>query len=158
MRWLRHAGDQVDERRLAGAVRSDQAEDFACQDVERNVLDGHNATKALGRLAHLQDRRRHTRCATRLRLNSRQLKRARVVTNSITPRGRNSTTSTTRSAKTTPCQTRNSWLLDARCSASWIPNRMNAPIHGPQTVPMPPIRQMMIICRLFVVLNNASAS
>ena len=35
---------------------------------------------------------------------------------------------------------------------------MNAPIHGPHSVPTPPIRQMMIICRLLVVLKSASAS
>src|SRR5207247_2639975 len=89
MRRLRHSGDQVDERGLTRAVRSNQPQDLARQDVDRNVLDGHDATKAFGRLAHLQDRRRHTRCATRLRVKSRQLKRARVVTNSMTPRGRN---------------------------------------------------------------------
>ena len=58
----------------------------------------------------------------------------------------------------TPCHARNSALLETTRSPSCSPNRMNAPIHGPHSVPTPPIRQMMIICRLFVVLNSASAS
>ena len=60
--------------------------------------------------------------------------------------------------KTTACQRRKASLLERRRSSSWMPKRTKAPIQGPQTVPTPPIRQMMIICRLLVTLKSASAS
>ena len=115
---LRDPCDDVDQRRLAGAVRPDQAHDLAGMDVEADVLDGHDTAEVLGGVAHLQNRRAHTRWATRLRAKTRQVSGVRVAMNSITPRGMNRTTSTTSRAKMTPCQARNSALLDQSRSAS----------------------------------------
>ena len=42
------AGDQVEQRRLAGAVRTDDAEDLALVDVEGDVGVGGQAAVALG--------------------------------------------------------------------------------------------------------------
>ena len=42
-----HAGDQVEQRRLAGAVRADQADDFAAPDRDRDVAVGDQAAEAL---------------------------------------------------------------------------------------------------------------
>src|SRR5262249_3776640 len=42
---LVEAGDQVEERRLAGAVRPDQPDDLAGLDVERHVVDGDDAAE-----------------------------------------------------------------------------------------------------------------
>ena len=39
-RWRQEAGDQAEQRRLARAVRSDDAENFALLDAERNGIDG----------------------------------------------------------------------------------------------------------------------
>ena len=42
------AGDAAEERRLPGAVRSDQAGERAGRDVERHVIDGPDRTEGLG--------------------------------------------------------------------------------------------------------------
>ena len=46
---LREPGDEVEDRRLAGAVRADQAEDLAVAQVEAGVVDGADPAEALGR-------------------------------------------------------------------------------------------------------------
>ena len=43
------AGDQADERRLAGAVRSEEGEYFAAPDVERDAVQGGERAVAFGR-------------------------------------------------------------------------------------------------------------
>ena len=42
------ARDHVEQRRLAGAVRPDDAADLALGDVERHLVDGDEAAEALG--------------------------------------------------------------------------------------------------------------
>jgi hypothetical protein len=56
-RHRQRAGQQVEHRRLAGAVRADQADDLARIDVEADVVDGDQPAEALGRVAHRQDAR-----------------------------------------------------------------------------------------------------
>ena len=51
------ARDQVEERGLAGAVRSDQSEDLALVQVDRDVVERHHAGKGLGDAARSQARR-----------------------------------------------------------------------------------------------------
>ena len=48
------AGDHVEERRLPGAVRPDDADDLARRHVERDALVRHEAAEALGHAADLQ--------------------------------------------------------------------------------------------------------
>src|SRR2546425_529101 len=50
----REPRDHVEERRLPGAVRPDDAEDFAGRDHERHVRDGDEAAEAFGDGAHLK--------------------------------------------------------------------------------------------------------
>ena len=61
MRALRRpqaAGDQVEQRRLAGAVRADQPDDLALRDRERHVVDGAHAAERLDETARFEQRRR----------------------------------------------------------------------------------------------------
>ena len=51
-----HAGDQVEGRALAGAVRADQPDDLARADVEDDVVDRDQAAELLARLLDLQQR------------------------------------------------------------------------------------------------------
>ena len=51
------AGDEVDERRLAGAVRPDQADDLALVQMERDVADGADTAEVLADTFEAKDRR-----------------------------------------------------------------------------------------------------
>src|SRR5207247_1025897 len=51
-----HAGEDLDQRRLAGAVLADQAEDFAAQDVERHLVERAHAGELLAEPAQLDHR------------------------------------------------------------------------------------------------------
>ena len=57
------AGDQREQRGLAGAVGSDDAEELALVDVERHVLDGPQAAE--GRVSPSTSSRRHRRHRSR---------------------------------------------------------------------------------------------
>jgi hypothetical protein len=46
--WPEHRADQVEQRGLAGAVRSDQAADLARFDLEAHVLDRGQTAEAFG--------------------------------------------------------------------------------------------------------------
>jgi hypothetical protein len=48
--------DQVEDRRLAGAVRADQGEDLAAADVEADVVDGDDAAEAHAEMARREQR------------------------------------------------------------------------------------------------------
>src|SRR5579872_7543476 len=48
-------GDEIEHRGLARAVRADQGGDLVRLCIERNVVDGLQAAKALGEVAHAQD-------------------------------------------------------------------------------------------------------
>ena len=50
------AGDEIEHRALAGAVRSDEAEDLAGLDRERQVVDGDQPAELLARGADLEQR------------------------------------------------------------------------------------------------------
>src|ERR1700675_3577657 len=53
------AGQQTDQRGLAGAVRADDGVEFAARNVERDGVGGDNAAEALGQLFDLQQRFGH---------------------------------------------------------------------------------------------------
>ena len=55
LRRLVHAGDHVEERRLAGAVRADQADDRALRDHEVDVRHGDEAAELLAHPDRLED-------------------------------------------------------------------------------------------------------
>ncbi len=48
------AGDQIEQRRLAGAVRADDGEDRARLDIERNIVDRDKTAEALGHALELR--------------------------------------------------------------------------------------------------------
>ena len=54
--WPEHRADQVEQRSLAGAVRSDQAADLACFDLEAHVLDRGQAAEPLGDADNVEQR------------------------------------------------------------------------------------------------------
>src|SRR5207237_10225765 len=53
-----HAADAVEEGRLAGAVRTDDAEDLALLHLERHVVDGAHTSEPLGDSPQLELRLR----------------------------------------------------------------------------------------------------
>ena len=53
-RQRQHAGDQVEERGLAGAVGADQRDDVAAVQVEADVVDGHQPAELLAHRLHVQ--------------------------------------------------------------------------------------------------------
>ena len=56
--WLghEHAGDHVEQRGLAGAVRPDDGEDLALGDREAHIVDREQAAEALADALHLEQR------------------------------------------------------------------------------------------------------
>src|SRR5262249_34138825 len=82
-----HAGHQIDQRGLAGAVRPDQRIAFAGRKIERNVLGDDERAEALVKAARGERRRAHAL----LRANG--LSRARPPR---MPFGRKVTTATSR--------------------------------------------------------------
>ena len=66
---LMHAGDDLDERRLAGAVLAEQRVNFAGMKGERDILERLGGVEALGDAADLQDRRDRRRFVRKLHEN-----------------------------------------------------------------------------------------
>ena len=63
-RHLVDAGDHVEERRLAGAVRPDEAYDRALGDREVDVVHGHEAAEFLAQRGRLEEQLGHQRCTS----------------------------------------------------------------------------------------------
>ena len=59
------AGDQVEERRLAGAVRPDDADDLTFVHDEVEAVDAGQAAERLGQARHLEQRLWHQTISTR---------------------------------------------------------------------------------------------
>src|SRR5579864_7436370 len=51
-----HARDEIEGRALAGAVRTDQRNDFASIDAEGDIVDRHHAAKLLARVIDFEER------------------------------------------------------------------------------------------------------
>src|SRR6185369_8262339 len=118
----RHA---IDERRLARAVRADEAQSLARPDLNRDAVERQEAAEALGDAVDLEQRAR--------RGHVRRLRSFR--TRPVSPSG----ASTTKSTRTTPTIKRFSSdeiVTVAICCA--VPSR-TAPITGPSHVVVPPI-------------------
>ena len=82
--WWQRAGDEIEQRRFARAVRADETDDLATRDLERDVRHGHQASEAARHVADFEERRlAHARGAL-LRTNSE-----------ISPSGRASATTMT---------------------------------------------------------------
>src|SRR5581483_605528 len=63
------AGQTIEHRGLAGAVRTDQRGDGAPLRLERQVVDGGNPAEAHGQSVHAQQRRRHGGASSRFKRN-----------------------------------------------------------------------------------------
>src|SRR6185312_13104091 len=66
---LVHAGHEIEERRLARAVRPDHADDLPLVDVQVEPVDAHEPTEALRDAVELEQRR-HQTISTRAEPNS----------------------------------------------------------------------------------------
>src|SRR2546429_3479051 len=66
--WADEAGDQVEERGLAGAVRPDDADQLAGSDGERDVMRRHDPAKALAQSLDLEQRTQIGRASCRERV------------------------------------------------------------------------------------------
>src|SRR5919201_963860 len=117
------AGDQVDQRGLAGAVRPNEADDLALVDVEADVVDGLEPAEP-ARDAIQGQKRRHFAIAFVGEPSRISASR---------PLGRNSTSTTMMTPRAA------TWMVrKLRQTASSKSSRMTAPIDGPKMVPSPP--------------------
>ena len=69
---LENAGEQVDQRRLAGAVRADQGVAGAARELERDVVGRRQAAEALDERARREDRRHRLRARAEPRPRSHE--------------------------------------------------------------------------------------
>src|SRR5436190_840086 len=119
------AGDDVDQRTLAGAVRADQSDDLSRFECERDIVDGADAAEGAADIPELEQCG-HAEAALRQYLRG---------SNEARPEGRNRI-STTMRKPSTPVW---SWRKLRQTNSSRA-RKATAPIAGPNTVPMPPSR------------------
>src|SRR5581483_5853836 len=113
------AGDQVEQRRLAGAVGPDDAGDRALGDREGDLADRRQAAEVLGQVADLEQ----AHAGFRRRRFSRP----------FTPPG------AIRISSTSSSPVANRWKSSRRPRITWVMKTSSpAPITGPNSVPMPP--------------------
>src|SRR6266446_206676 len=121
-----NAADDVEERRLAGAVGADQAADLAAICREVDAVERFHAAEAEGKVAHAQERRGHLE-----RSGSSHPRICRLISETSPPR-KNSTKTTSRAPKTSSCAP-----LTSR-NASRRTTIIAAPSTAPATEPRPP--------------------
>src|SRR6185369_9084193 len=122
-----NAADEVDERGLAGAVRSDQADDLALVDGQAHAIDRVEPAEPPRYAVQGQERGHFAppRPGHRSRSSDRM------------PLGRNSTSTTMMKPSTA------AWMVRKfRHTNSSNVRRMTAPIGGPKMVPRPPSSTM----------------
>jgi len=98
------AGNEIEHRSLAGAVRSDQGRARAAADFESEIVDHGKAAELLGDVSELQDvRRAHAapRFCADLPNGSRQSNRRRSIPPVISPCGRSAISTMMPAANTT---------------------------------------------------------
>src|SRR5712671_1427016 len=132
------SGEQIEQRRLAGAVRTDEAVDLGARDRKGNAVERVDAAEALRDAFRLQERRHAARW-----VSSRFL-----TAEGNSPAGRNSITRTSAKPKISMRITSGSmsWRpKSAACTGSTVQRRIsgtnessNAPRMTPQMLPMPP--------------------
>src|SRR6266480_4173672 len=133
--WRVKPRQHVEERGLAGAVRTDQPENFAAADGKRDLGKRLQAAEALGDAVGLQ--KRHAACPMSSRFLTAEGSR---------PAGRNSITSARPKISMRITSGSISWRPNsASCSGSTVQRRISgtndsssAPRITPQTLPMPP--------------------
>src|SRR5690349_1297778 len=138
-----HAGEHVEERRLAGAVRADQAVDRALLERKRDLAQRLQAAKALADAGRLQQGAHEPTLSGPLTVSSRFL-----TAEGSRPAGRKSMTSTSARPKISMRITSGSITTrpkSASCAGSTVQRRISgtkessiAPRITPQMLPMPP--------------------
>src|SRR5688572_4720017 len=131
------AGEDVEERGLARAIRADQAVDLACGNGKRDLVQSLNAAEALGRA--LDEQKAQATCSSSSRF---------LTAEGSSPAGRNSITSTSARPKSSMRITSGSTSMRpkrASCTGVTVQRRISgtkesssAPRITPQTLPMPP--------------------
>src|SRR5207249_2219653 len=125
LRWFRDAGDQVQEGRLPGSIRSDQAEDVPLLQRQGDAADRAHAAEGL---VDVRDREGSLH-SIRPRSSGTYFRRVPTI-----PSGRKRAITTTR----TPMMTNSKPISTVR--KYWEDKyTATAPKRGPRSVPMPPI-------------------
>src|ERR1700687_3083109 len=162
-----HSTDAVEHRRLARAVRADDADDLALPHLKRHAVHGGHSPKALRHPAQLELRSSgaHSEVSRSCRRRYAQLKRVRPPKKSITPRGMKITT-TISSRPRMICATIGRAFVETNGSSidigrlpprNWISSCIRtAPAAGPNTVPVPPSSAIKIIWTLYSMLKTLS--
>src|SRR5207247_4264364 len=144
---LELSGEQIEQRRFAGAVRADDADNLARRHVERHVVDGRQTAEALRHAAHAEKRLRDgplgnrnsggahwpVRCRWCQRCTSASMAPA-------TPRRMNNAANSMTKPSRIKCRPGVVPPTRARNQLSSGTMR-NAPSTGPLIVPMPPISE-----------------
>src|ERR1700682_735823 len=162
-----HSADAVEQRRLARAVRADDADDLALPHLERHTVHGGHAPEALRHPTQLElsSRGVHSEVSRNERRKYAQLKRVRPPKKSITPRGMKITTTISSRPRmicaTIGCawsETKGIWIEIGRLPPrNWISSCSKmAPTAGPNTVPVPPSSAIRIIWTLYSIGNALS--
>src|SRR5688572_6583905 len=135
------AGEDVEERGLASAVRPDQAVDLACGDGKRDIVQRLDAAEALGRA--LDEQKAQATCSSSSRF---------LTAEGSSPAGRNSITSTSARPKSSMRITSGSTSMRPKiacCAGSTVQRRISgmndsssAPRITPQMLPIPPSTTM----------------
>src|SRR5262249_48381227 len=126
-----HAGDDVEQRGLAGTVGADDCEDRALRHAKAHIVDRKQPAKALADRVDGQEGG-HAR---------RPVTPSLPASHGHTPSGNAITTTSRQSPKKTclaPEASRPS-AVKISCMVSDRPVRRNAPMRGPNRVPMPPM-------------------
>src|SRR5260370_15732185 len=159
-----NAADAVQQRRLARAVGTDDADDVAFGDLEIHPVHRSHATKALGDAAQLELRHRaHSDVSRSERRKYARLNRVRPPKKSMTPRGTKMTTPT-RSRPRMTCATMGRASDETNGMSNeigrvpprnWMSScKRTAPAARPNTVPVPPSRAIRIIWTLYSIGNT----
>src|SRR4051794_4525081 len=119
---LQQPGEDVDERRLAGAVRTDDRDRLAVGDRERNAVERDEVAVRLAHVDRLDQRRGHVR-TTFFHAS---------VARPIRPRGK----AMTMTASVTPRKKRQYWV--APISSDFRKMNVKAPTSGPKKLAKPP--------------------
>src|SRR5262249_5596242 len=123
------AADHADERGLAGAIGSDQTENFAGGQRKTDIADRDESCESPGQISNVEQRT-HSRWARMFCMKYRQPVRGTLRTMSKSPRG----ISTMATTMTTPKKMPAMWVA-LLASNSEMAESENAPTTGPRTVP-----------------------
>ena len=144
------AGEGPDERRLAGAVATDQADDLARKEIDRDAVDGMDATEGDADVAHVDEWRRARSAALVERAGASGAGGSRLASSAIcllsVLRSRDDAgTSRCRRPSRGRCRRRCPGPASRHCSRS-MPERSDcmttAPRMAPGMVPMPPANEV----------------